>query len=90
MPLYEYLCPECDERFDELMKMDDRHTAPCPQCGTTAAQQVTSARIDYRMGVSKDFPTAYDKWTKIQESKNKQEGKMWDSNNNRYGGEHER
>ncbi len=89
MPLYEYLCPECNERFDELKKVDDRKTHPCPQCGTTAAQQLTTANFDYRMGVSKDFPSAYAKWGKIQNSKNKKGG-MWDSNNNRYGGDHER
>jgi putative FmdB family regulatory protein len=34
MPLYEYECKECGQRFDELRKSEDRtKPAPCPRCG---------------------------------------------------------
>lgn len=89
MPIYEYRCPECDTVFDELKKVADRKTHDCPQCGATANVLVSRTHLDYRMGVSYDFPTAAAKWDKIQRSKN-QKGGTWDSNNNRYGGEHEK
>lgn len=90
MPLYDYRCPKCSHVFDALKKVDDRHSAPCPECGATAEHKILkAAALDYRMGTDPGFPTAYDKWAKIQRSKNK-EGGIWDSNNNRYGGDHEK
>lgn len=90
MPIYDYRCPECQHVFDALKKVDDRHTATCPECGGTGEHKILkAAALDWKMGVSHDFPTAADKWAKIQRSKN-QKGGDWDSNNNRYGGDHER
>lgn len=42
-----------------------------------------------KMGCDSGFPTAYGKWEKMQRSKN-QSGGQWDSNNERYGGYHEK
>ena len=34
MPLYEYICDDCDERFDALRSIADADTPiSCPQCG---------------------------------------------------------
>jgi hypothetical protein len=58
-------------------------------CGQNANIAVTPVAFDnLGMGLSKDFPTAWDKWDKLQRSKNT--GKQWDSNNRRYGGDWEK
>ncbi len=32
MPVYEYACMECEEHFEELVRMD-ADAPPCPNCG---------------------------------------------------------
>lgn len=32
MPLYEYICPQCEEKFETMRAMGWRHFAPCPHC----------------------------------------------------------
>jgi putative FmdB family regulatory protein len=32
MPLYEYVCTECDCRFEQRRKVTDRTVARCPRC----------------------------------------------------------
>lgn len=44
MALYEYKCPECDDRFDLMRPMsaaDD--PAPCPECGSEESARVMTA-----------------------------------------------
>lgn len=43
MPIYEYLCPECAVKFEELrqIKAADQ-AATCPQCYTARATRVLS------------------------------------------------
>lgn len=36
MPVYEYHCPNCGQRFEELKRMEDRGSAVCPKCGGQA------------------------------------------------------
>ena len=36
MPIYEYRCETCDERFEELVRRPD-DTVACPQCGGGSA-----------------------------------------------------
>ena len=33
MPVYEYRCERCEERFEELVASPDMPTPPCPACG---------------------------------------------------------
>jgi putative FmdB family regulatory protein len=33
MPAYEYLCDECDCRFEKRQKMSDAAVELCPECG---------------------------------------------------------
>ncbi len=42
MPLYEYACPHCGNRFEELMRVNDPAPA-CPKCGKTGAKRAVSA-----------------------------------------------
>jgi putative FmdB family regulatory protein len=32
MPIYEYVCMECESHFEELVRMDDESPS-CPDCG---------------------------------------------------------
>lgn len=32
MPIYEYVCPECEVKFEKLRPMNDGNVAPCPTC----------------------------------------------------------
>ncbi|MFH1142075.1 MAG: zinc ribbon domain-containing protein [Chloroflexota bacterium] len=36
MPVYEYLCPNCEAKFERLRPMSNGHQARCPDCGTQA------------------------------------------------------
>ncbi len=33
MPIYEYLCPRCEHRFEELQRMGEEASPPCEECG---------------------------------------------------------
>jgi putative FmdB family regulatory protein len=42
MPIYEYECEECGERFEELVGVG-AGTVPCPQCGSGRTRRLISA-----------------------------------------------
>ena len=74
MPLYEYFCKNCNERFDDFRTVDKRHSAKCEKCNKMAKKVLSVVRIDYAgMGVSPDFPTAWDKWDKTHRKEAKRE-----------------
>lgn len=88
MPTYEYECPR-GHGFEEFKAVKDRATHECPLCGETGTLVITPVHIDFlHAGVDTGFPTLAAKWDKMQ--RNKASGKVWDSNNTRYGGEYER
>jgi putative FmdB family regulatory protein len=41
MPIYEYRCTACDERFEELVRNPDV-TVACPSCGDARAERLLS------------------------------------------------
>jgi putative FmdB family regulatory protein len=41
MPIYEYRCPSCEERFEELVRGSDPSVA-CPSCGTADVERLLS------------------------------------------------
>jgi putative FmdB family regulatory protein len=89
MPIYSYECPNGHESEDlrRVANREDPHS--CPQCGEPAKAVITAVAFDnLGMGCDSGFPTFYDKWAKLQTSKNS--GKSWDSNNRRYGGDWEK
>ncbi len=50
MPLYEYVCRSCAERFERMRKMEERLSAPeCPACG--ARETVLSMSAPAHVGV---------------------------------------
>ena len=89
MPTYEYECPKGHE-FEEFRAVKDRNAkSECPLCGATGKLTIVPVHLDFmHCGVDTGFPTAAAKWDKMQ--RNKGSGKVWDSNNSRYGGEYER
>ena len=40
MPVYEYACMECEEHFEELVRMD-ADAPPCPSCGSAVLKQLS-------------------------------------------------
>jgi putative FmdB family regulatory protein len=41
VPIYEYRCPACDERFEELVRSSDASVA-CPRCGSADVERLLS------------------------------------------------
>lgn len=43
MPIYEYLCPECNGKFQKLVRgFSDPPGLACPRCGSTAVRRAVS------------------------------------------------
>ena len=43
MPIYEYKCKACGERFEAIRPIGDRgKTVSCPECGDRAAEKLPS------------------------------------------------
>lgn len=36
MPIYVFVCPKCDNRFEKLVRKMDIQTTDCPECGEPA------------------------------------------------------
>lgn len=43
MPIYEYLCDNCDHHFEMLQKVNDEPTAQCPNCEQSQVKRLVSA-----------------------------------------------
>jgi len=43
MPIYEYLCSECDHKFDQLQKISDAPLKICPECSKESLIKLISA-----------------------------------------------
>ena len=43
MPIYEYLCEQCDHTLDALQKIADAPLVDCPSCGEAALKRLLSA-----------------------------------------------
>ena len=43
MPIYEYVCSDCGNQFEELVAADSEGTITCPKCGSGETQRVLSA-----------------------------------------------
>ena len=42
MPIYEYRCGACAERFETLVTSVERDTRRCPRCGAAQVQRLLS------------------------------------------------
>jgi putative FmdB family regulatory protein len=43
MPIYEYRCATCHERFEALVTSAERAKARCPRCGATRTERLLSS-----------------------------------------------
>jgi putative FmdB family regulatory protein len=43
MPLYEYQCQSCHERFERIQKFSDPPVDVCPKCGTGPVRKLLSS-----------------------------------------------
>jgi len=44
MPIYEFQCTRCENKFDELVRVSvDLHAIVCPKCGTNSPRKLMSA-----------------------------------------------
>ena len=43
MPIYEYACQTCHHEFDQIRKIAESETVPCPACSGGVAQRLVSA-----------------------------------------------
>ena len=41
MPMYEFVCPECGQRFERLVSAGTQREG-CPECGAAGAERVLS------------------------------------------------
>lgn len=42
MPIFEYRCTACGERYETLVSRADRATPHCPRCGAARAERLFS------------------------------------------------
>jgi putative FmdB family regulatory protein len=42
MPIYEYYCPQCENRFEELVFETKTAVVHCPECGTIEVNRLIS------------------------------------------------
>ncbi len=42
MPIYEYSCRACANRFEEIRKMSDESPAKCPKCSSEESEKLIS------------------------------------------------
>jgi putative FmdB family regulatory protein len=61
MPIYEYRCASCSERFEELVRRPEDAVA-CPECGGTEAERLLS--VFAGVGASSK-PAAMPDWSRI-------------------------
>ena len=60
MPIYEFECPTCGERFDRLQKLSDPDPDACPQCGAPGVRRRLTAP-SFRLSGSGWYETDFKK-----------------------------
>jgi len=48
MPLYEYQCDACGDRFEKIVKFSDPPLETCPKCGGTVQKLFSSPAIQFK------------------------------------------
>lgn len=72
MPIYEYICTECEHPHDALQKLSDDPLLDCPACGQSALKKKISAPR-FRLSGSGWYETDFksDKQRNLADSGNK-------------------
>ena len=60
MPIYEFECMTCGDRFDRLQKLSDPDPTDCPQCGATGVRRRLTAP-SFRLSGSGWYETDFKK-----------------------------
>jgi putative FmdB family regulatory protein len=60
MPIYEFECPACSERFDRLQRLSDPDPDSCPNCGATGIRRRLTAP-SFRLAGSGWYETDFKK-----------------------------
>ena len=50
MPTYEYLCKNCEHRFEQMQKMSDDPLSVCPECSESSLQRLVNAAAFHLKG----------------------------------------
>lgn len=48
MPIYEYLCSQCDERHEIIQRISDDPLTHCPKCGGEMRKLISSPAIQFK------------------------------------------
>lgn len=48
MPIYEYLCSQCNERHEIIQKISDDPLTVCPKCGGGMKKLISSPAIQFK------------------------------------------
>lgn len=48
MPLYEYQCDDCGNRFERIQKYSDPPVEKCPKCGGVVRKLISSPAIQFK------------------------------------------
>jgi putative FmdB family regulatory protein len=48
MPLYEYECKKCGQRFEKIQKFSDRMVKKCPECGGQVEQMISAPAVQFK------------------------------------------
>ena len=48
MPLYEYECDACHQRFERIQKFSDAPIETCPKCGSKVHKLLSSPAIQFK------------------------------------------
>lgn len=75
MPMYDYVCPDCDEHYEAMNSIANRETSECPNCHSTGKRipSATRCKLD---GTSGDFPGEHMRWERVRKQKMAQERKQ--------------
>ena len=63
MPIYEYLCSQCNERQEIIQRISEEPLAHCPKCGGDMKKLISSPAIQFKgSGFYKtDYPSSSSK-----------------------------
>ena len=48
MPLYEYRCTDCENRFERIEKASALHDGTCPECGGPARRLIGTPALKFK------------------------------------------
>jgi putative FmdB family regulatory protein len=48
MPVYEYLCENCEHQFQQHRKVTERQSAPCPRCNGVGRKVIGAVGIIFK------------------------------------------